>query len=247
MPIPSLTTIAAPYGLRVIESCLTCVMRQEGLFCRLSTESLRELESIRQSSLYPRGALLFVEGESPRGLFVLCSGQARLTASSREGKSITLRGVEPGEVLGLSTVISQGTYPVTAETLAPSQVNFVPGPAFLRFLQRHADVSLRVAEHLSMELHKAWQQAKLLALAPSARAKLVQLILSYAANHGAPVLGGVRVSLNMTHEEMGENIGATRETVTRLLADLRKGGLIRVKGGTILLLQPDRLRNLTEA
>ena len=245
--MPSLTTPATPYGLRIIEGCLTCVMRQEGLFCRLSPESLRDLDSIRQSSLYPAGALLFVEGESPRGLFVLCAGQARLTASSREGKSITLRQVEPGEVLGLSTVVAQGPYPVTAETLAPSQVNFIPGPAFLQFLQRHADVALRVAEHLSMELHKAWQQAKLLALAPSARAKLAQLILARAAGHSVQGPEGFRVSLNMTHEEIGESIGASRETVTRLLADLRKRGMIRVKGGAILLLQPDRLRALVEA
>ncbi|HEV2382084.1 MAG TPA: Crp/Fnr family transcriptional regulator [Terriglobia bacterium] len=246
MPIPGLVKLAGPYGLKVIGSCLTCVMREEGIFCRLSPEALHELNSIRRSSFYPQGAVLFVDGESPRGLFILCSGQAKLAASSREGKAITLRQAERGEVLGLSSVIAGEPYPVMAETLVPCEVNFIPGPEFLRFIRNHADVALRVAEHLSMELHKAWAQAKLLALAPNARAKLAQLILAWGAGQGKPAPEGLRVPFNMTREEIGENIDATRETVTRLLSDFRRRGFIRIKGGAILLLRPDCLRTLLE-
>lgn len=236
---------AAPYGLTVINSCLTCVMKEEGLFCRLPAEALRDLSTIRQTAFYPRGALLFVEGESPRGVFILCSGQAKLAASSKDGKSITLRLVEPGEVLGLSSVIANGAYPVTAETLAPSQVNFIPRAGFLQFLRAHAEVSMRVAEHLSMELHKAWEQTRLLALAPNARAKLAQLLLVWAGQHGEATPEGVRVSPQMTQEAIGERIGATRETVSRLLADFKRRRLIRVRGGSVLLLQPEQLRALS--
>lgn len=236
---------AAPYGLRVIDSCLACVLREEGLFCRLPDEVLRDLNSIRQTSFYPPKALLFVEGEAPRGLFILCSGQARLVAGSKDGKSLTLRLVEPGEVLGLSSVIANGPHLVTAEILAPAQVNFIPRPEFLQFLRRHAEVSVRLAEHLSMELHKAWEQTRLLALAPSTQAKLAQLLLGWAEEHGQPTAEGLRISLNMTQEEIGEAIGASRETVSRLLADFKRRRLIRVKGGSVLVLRPDELRALS--
>lgn len=236
---------AAPYGLTVIDSCFLCVQREDGLFCRLTPDSLRDLNALRQVAFYPPGAVLFVEGEGPRGLFILCSGQARLAANSKEGKSITLRLVQPGEVLGLSSVIANGPYPATAETLAPSQVNFIPRPEFLQFLRTHGDVSVRVAEHLSIELHKAWEQTRLLALAPSARAKLAQLLLVWAGQHGQETAEGVRVPLNMTQEEIGETIGATRETVSRLLADFKRRRLIRVKGGSFVLLQPNELRALS--
>lgn len=235
----------APYGLTVIESCLTCVLREEGLFCRLPTEALRDLSAMRQQSFFPPGALLFVEGEPPRGLFILCTGQAKMRASSKDGKNITLRVVDPGEILGLSSVVANSPYPVTAETLAPSQVNFLPRPEFLQFLRTHAEVSVRVAEHLSMELHKAWEQTRLLALAPSARAKLAQLLLTWAGAHGQATADGVRVSLNMTQEEIGETIGASRETVSRLLAEFKRRRWIRIKGGTVLLVQPDELRALS--
>ncbi|MFQ5926454.1 MAG: Crp/Fnr family transcriptional regulator [Terriglobia bacterium] len=235
----------APYGLTVIESCLGCVLREEGLFCRLSAESSRQLSAIRQTAFYPPGALLFVEGESLRGLFILCSGQAKVSANSSAGRSIILRVVEPGEVLGLSSVIAHSSSPVTAETLAASQVAFIPRAEFLEFLRSHAEISLRVAEHLSMELHKAWEQSRLLALASSTRAKLAQLLLDWAGQQGQTTAEGVRVSLHMTQEEIGETIGTARETVSRLLAEFKRRGVIRIKGRTILIVQPDALRTLT--
>ncbi len=238
---------ASPYGLTLIESCFACVLREEGLFCRLPPETLRDLNSIRQTALYPRGALLFVEGESPRGLFILCAGQVKLSAGSRDGKSVTLRLVGPGEVLGLNSVIDNSPYPASAETLAPSQVGFVLQSEFLRFLRTHAEVSLRVAEHLSMELRKAWEQTRLLALAPSAAAKLAQLLLNWAENHGRAAREGVRVSLNMTQEEIGQTIGASRETVSRLLADFKRQRLISVRGHSVLILHTERLRALSAA
>jgi len=232
---------AAPYGIQVVENCVDCGARQKTLFCRMSAETMREMNMIRQTALYPQGAVLFVEGETPRGLFILCSGEAKLTAGSRQGESIILRLAESGELLGLSSLIAGSPYAATAETLTPAQVAFIPARKFQRFLRTHPDVSLRVAEHLSMELHKSWEQARLLALAPSTRSKLAQLLLEWADEHGTAEEEGVAVPFHMTHEEIGRIIGASRETVSRLLSDFKRRRLIRVKGG-IVHLAPEELR-----
>ena len=73
-PSSAVFNSAAPYGLKVVENCVDCSARQKTLFCRMSAETMRELNMIRQTALYPADAVLFVEGEIPRGLFVLCSG-----------------------------------------------------------------------------------------------------------------------------------------------------------------------------
>ncbi len=234
-----------PYNLEIIESCLGCVMREHGLFCQLPHGALATLNSIRQTAFYPRGAVLFMEGESPRGLFVLCSGKAKLTASSAEGHSLTLRTVEPGEVVGLSSVVGDTPYPATAETLAPCQVSFIPRLEFLRFLRSNSDVSMRVAKHLSMELHEAWYQARMVALAPHTQAKLAQFLIDQTERHGQATADGVRITLNMTHEEIAKTIGASRETVSRILKDLRNRGVIRVNGGAIIVLSALELSHLT--
>jgi len=233
-----------PYNLKVIESCFGCVMREEGLFCHLPHAALATLSSIRQTSLYPRGALLFVEGQPARGLFIICSGQAKLYTDSAEGQSLTFRVAEPGELLGLSCVIADNPYPATAETLSPSQISFIPRLEFLQFVRSNPDVSLRVAKHLSMELNKAWQQSRLLALAPDTKAKLAEFLFDWATKHGQVTPEGLRIALNMTHEEIARSIGASRESVTRILSDLKHHGLIRISGGTIIIPNSPELRTL---
>lgn len=230
-----------PYGLNVINSCLLCVMKEDGLFCRLPPKALRDLDSIRHNSFYPAGAVLFVEGEEPKGLYILCSGRAKLVASSKEGRSIILRQVKAGEIMGLSSITGNAPYPVTAETVMPSQVSFISRGEFLRFLRAHVEVFSRVTEHLSMELHRAWEQTRLVALAKSARAKLAQLLLGWAREGGQQTAEGARIQVTMTHERIGESIGASRETVSRLLADFKRHGLIRVKGGAIVILREEEL------
>ena len=240
------TTSTAVSVFTILESCLGCLAREDALFCRLPAPALRELDAMRRSALYSEGTRLFSEGESPRGLFILCTGEARLSASGPDGRAMTLRLVSRGEVLGLSSVVANRPYPVTAETLVRSQVAFIPRNDFLRLLAAHAEVSTRVAEHLSAELHTAWQQARMLALAPSAQARLAQLLLQWADERGRTTKDGIRISLGLTQEAIGELIGVSRETVSRLLADFARRRLLRTTGGSITLLRPDQLRTLDQ-
>lgn len=234
-----------PYNLKVIESCSSCVMQEKGLFCRLLQGTVTELNSLRHNCLYPRGAALFVEGEAPRGLFILCSGQAKVSVSSAAGHSVNLRIVEEGEALGLSSVVANEPYKVRAETLSHCQVSFIPRLQFLQLFRAHPDLSLNVSRHLSMELHKAYDQTRLVALAPGTQVKVAQFLLAWAEKHGELVAEGVRLAVHMTHEEIGESIGAARETVSRVLGDFRRKQLIRIRGGTIVILQPQQLLGLT--
>ena len=231
-----------PYNLKVIDNCFGCVTKEEGLFCQLPHAALTTLNTLRQTVFYPKGALLFVEGQPTRGLFLICAGQAKLYVNSADGQSLTLRIVEPGEVLCLSSLIADESYPATAETLCPSQVGFLPRLAFLQLMRAHPDVSLRVAKHLSMEVSKAWQQTRMLALAPDTHAKLTQFLFEWAEKHGQITPDGLRITLHMTHEEVARNIGASRESVSRILSDWKHRGVIRVSGGSMIIPHPKEFR-----
>jgi len=234
-----------PYNLPIVESCLSCATREDGLFCQLPHAALSTLNSLRQTSVYPKGALLFVEGQATRGLYILCSGEAKLYVNSAEGQSITLRVVEQGEVLGLNSLIADERYPATAETMCPCQVSFIPRLEFLQFMRANADVALRVAKHLSMELSKAWKQTRMLALAPDTHSKLLQFLLEWGQKHGRPAADGLRIALHMTHEEIAQSIGASRESVSRILSDWKHRGVIRSTSGIITILRPLELRIAT--
>ena len=127
----------APYGLNILDNCLTCPVREEHLFCNLSIHAGQRLNEIKSTAVYPKGAMLFIEGQQPRGVFVLCAGKAKLSTSSREGKTIITKLSEAGDVLGLNSVISNRPYEVTAEMMEPGQANFIPRESLLQFLKEH--------------------------------------------------------------------------------------------------------------
>src|ERR1700747_909985 len=134
----------APYGLEIIESCLSCPHREDRLFCNLPSAAVEALSAITSAAVYPKGATLFVEGQSARGVFILCSGRVKLSTSSADGRTLILRMSEAGEVLGLPATVTGKPYELTAEVIEPTQANFIARDDFLHFLRDHGEAALRV-------------------------------------------------------------------------------------------------------
>jgi CRP/FNR family transcriptional regulator len=235
-----------PYGLDIIENCLTCPLHQERLFCNLAPAVVAGLDAISSSAIYPKGAVLFVEGQEPRGVFVICNGRVKLSASSAGGKSLILRMVDPGEVIGLPGTISGKPYEATAEALEPIQANFIPRKPFLEFLRMHGEVAVRVAEALSDIYYATYREVRCLGLSGSAEEKLARFLLEFASVR-ASGNGQARVAMTLTHEEIAETIGSSRETVSRLFADFKRKGLIEVRGATLVIADKTGLRGLLQA
>lgn len=233
-----------PYGLEPAANCANCKLRRRDWFCAFSPEALKSFSAVTRPSLYAPGTLLFVEGQMPRGAFVLCSGRVKLTATSREGKMFMLKVAEEGEVLGLSAVISGTAYQVTAETAGPCQLNFIERETLLRMMERNGELGARAAHTLSSEFQSMYRDVHDLVLARSSAGKLARLLLSWVSvRDHASTDTEVRIPECATHEEMAQMIGSSRETVTRLLSHLKKRELIRLEGTTLVI----RNRNELEA
>jgi CRP/FNR family transcriptional regulator len=203
------------------------------------TSSLQSFEAIKYATAYPKGAVLFVEGQAPRGIFVLCKGRVKLSICSTDGKTLILKIAESGEVLGLSATISGKPYELTAETVDPCQINFVKREDFLRFLREHSEACLRVAEQLSEKYNTACREIRSLGLSHSAAEKLAWSVRNGEANKQEP-----RVKLALTHEEIAQMIGTSRETVTRLFAELKKRQIVQAKGSTLVIRNKAALKAL---
>ncbi len=234
-----------PYGLHVIESCLTCPLVKDRIFCNLPLPVLGALDSISNGSVYPKDAVLFVEGQDARGVFVLCSGRVKLSMTSADGKCILVRIAEPGEIVGLPGTLSGSPYEVTAETLEPVQANFIPREDFLRFLREHGEAALRVAEMMTRIYNATLMEVRYLGFARTAAGKFARFLLDLTGNgHAEPERS--RATLTLTHREIGERIGASRETVTRLFSDFRREHLIEMHGSTVVLADKPSLARLVE-
>lgn len=123
-------------GMKCVESCVSCHLRSRSFFCDLSPDSIADFDKIKHAALFPEHAVALVEGQSAWGIFVLCQGRAKLSTTSREGKTLIIRIAEAGEVLGLHAVVSGS--PLSADSR-----NHATLPTRLCRAGRHAALSRR--------------------------------------------------------------------------------------------------------
>lgn len=232
----------SPYGLDIIESCLTCEMRSKRRFCDLPAQALQAFEAIRYAIAYPKGAVLFVEGQVPRGVFVLCRGRVKLSMCVTPGKTLIMKITEPGGVLGLSATVSGKPYELTAETIEPCQLNFINRKDLLCFLKQHVEACFKVTEQLSEKYYSACHELRTLELSHSCVEKLARLLLEWSAENGESLKAEPRFALELTHEEIGQLIGTSRETVTRLFSELKKRQIVQADGSTWVIRNKSALK-----
>lgn len=214
------------------------------MFCNLHGEALSHFNSLGVPADTPSGAKLYREGESGNAVYVVCSGQVKLSCTSKEGKTLILKIAMPGDVLGLSAAITGSPYEVTAEAIETTQIKAITRKDFLDFLQKHGEASLNSARLLSNEYKDAFVEARRLALSTSVSGRLASVFLEWgrAAACGKPEM---KFNMRLTHEELADMIGTSRETVTRALNRFRKDRLIEIHGVSVLILSPEKLEILT--
>jgi CRP/FNR family transcriptional regulator, cyclic AMP receptor protein len=228
---------------QTVSGCESCGHRSHRLFCNLAPEALSAFAALGTSAGFASGASLFREGDPGSNVYVLCTGQVKLSCLSPAGKSMILKIAAPGDVLGLSAVIAGMPYEVTAESIEPIEVRCIPRPAFLGFLEHYGEASMHAAQSMQSEYRNAFVEARLLSLSSSAAGRLAHVLLEWAerAACGKPDL---RFIMALTHEDLGNMANMSRETVTRLLGRFQKDQMLSVRGATFVILLPDRMREL---
>ena len=235
------------YGFEITESCMGCKMKSDHRFCDLPPQALAAFEAIRYTNAFPKHAVLFAESHEPRGVFLLCRGRVKLSFSSAQGKTIIMRVAESGEILGVSATVSGLPYMVSAETIEPSQVAFIKRDDFLRFLNSYGAAAFGITEQLAEKYMFACRELRSFNLAQSAAEKVAKLLLEWSSRTGAAEDREVKITLGLTHEEMGQMIGASRETVTRVLMELKKRQIIRARGNVLTIRDRNALKKLATA
>jgi CRP/FNR family transcriptional regulator len=216
-------------------------MRKSGFFCQLPVSALQAFNGSKFTSAYPAQAVLFVEGQIPRGVYMLCKGRVKLTMNSADGRTLIARICGPGEVLGLHGALSGEPYELTAEALQPCQVNFVRREDFLKLVREHAEASAAAMRQMSNGYREICQEVRYLGLSRSASEKVAQFLLESSAN-AQETTQGKRFSLGLTHEEISQIVGISRETVTRTMTEFKNKMLIATKGSVVVIRDESGLR-----
>jgi CRP/FNR family transcriptional regulator len=180
----------------------------------LEGQASEDFEKIKWSVVYQPGQFIFYEGHAVLGLYILCSGRAKLTRGTDRGQQRLIEIVEPGKLVEKHTFQDGAVHQSTCEVIEPSQICIVDRSQYLTLLSQNGDFAVRIIKLLSHEL---------------------------VDRYGEPVQDGVRISLQLKREELAQMAAMTVETVVRILNSFQSTQLIHIKGRDITILQPDRL------
>lgn len=226
--------------LQIVDNCRTCKLRTNGFFCDLSPATVAAFEAIKITIPYYAGALLFAEGDQPRGVYLLCQGRVKLTIGS-EGRTLVAAMCMPGQILGLPSCISNQPYPFTAEVMEPCQVNFARREDFMRFLETCPEAGSRAAQRVGENVHDVLNLVHTIGLAHSATERLARFFLLLSSNVDAT---DRELRLSMTQRELAQTIGATRETACRVMNIFKKKNVVTLDGNTVVIQDRAALREL---
>jgi len=225
-------------------NCNSCPFRQANTFCNLPPEAQQFLDSNSISMEYPRGSVLFREGDRSNAIFTICSGRVKVSASSRDGRTMILRLAGPASVLGMSAALSEEAYETTVEALEPCRVRVLRTSALAVLLRDYPHAAVAVAHTLAGEYKAAFEEARRIALPTSPAGRIACLLLDWLASEkGARKTDTITVTL--THDELASMTATTRETVTRTLSRFKKDGIIKTHGVAFTVLQPSVLHQLS--
>ena len=224
-----------PYGLEITDSCAECTNLSRGFFCEFSDAVLQSLDRVSHKTILPAGAILFVEGQATRGVYLVRSGRVKLSIASAEGKKLIVRIARAGDLLGIRGALTGHAYEATAETLAPCRIDFVTRTNLLALLDQHHSLARTLAIAASNELSEYIDHARVLYLSDSAGEKLARLLLRLIEEFGESTDNGICFQTMLTHEEIAQMIGASRETVTRELSALKRKQIVRGSNGRLLI------------
>jgi CRP/FNR family cyclic AMP-dependent transcriptional regulator len=217
-----------------VRGCGSTTQSGGEFFRKLSLEALSDFRSLEHPTSYPSNIMLFSENDEAPGVFVVLEGEVKLSINSSDGRRLILRIAKKGEILGMDSALSGRASEITAETLYPCRIACIARREFLGFMARNPEAYRVVTEELGRQIGMAFAQLRSVALSSSAPEKLARLLLDFSRN-GQSTDVGARFRFSLTHEEIGEFIGTSRETVTRTLSAFKTRHLVDFKGSTLTI------------
>ena len=211
------------------------------LFSHLTAEQLDQLAAQTREMTFRKNALLMSEGDPGESMFVIKSGAVKVFLSDEDGRELVLYEQGPGAVIGDIALLDNEPRSASVMTLEPVTALTVGKQAFLECLRQSPDTAINIIRSLTARLRDATEGSRRLALDNVYRRlvdKLHELagvdpeigVLSDAAEHPS-------LQKKYSHQELGNMIGASREMVGKIIAELVKGDYVQVREGRMHLLK----------
>lgn len=206
------------------------------------TEKLQKLFGKRKIFKYKKGEIILRSGDMSQGVMLLKSGYARLESISKEGKELTMVIYKPGEFFPVVwTFFGQNPSVYDIEALTDCEIIRVPREEFLEITRRNSDLLIDLTKHIITRFQLALQRMAFLTFG-DASAKLASILLILAKEYGVEKQNSFEIQIPLTHKDIANLVGVTRETVSIELKKFDRKGIISYNKKILLIKNKEALQ-----
>lgn len=213
---------------------------QTDVLARMPAKDADYLRSIALVQRFAKNELVFHAGAPGKNVYFLRSGRVKIYQPAHCGKEVILWFCFPGDMFGLAETAQGEGRMVNAVACEGSEVLSITQAQFADFLHTHPSTSLLIMQVLSCRLRNLGEVIVNL-VNDDAQTRIMKLILRLGARHGVRVGQDIHLDITLTHQEIADMVGATRQTVTGVLSDLQRRGLLRLENRRIHFESPELL------
>jgi len=200
------------------------MLEEEPGFSRLDDVTIRIFEKAGGRKRFPKNTILFSKGDESDSLYIVCSGKAHVIARDEQGREMVLSVIGPGEYFGEMAAMDGAPRSATIVTKEPSEILIIHGDDFRRALSSNPDMMLSLLKVFLQRLRKADEKIESLAFM-----NVTDRVARFLMQSADPQGGTWVVREALTHQEIADMVGSSRETVSRAIKELLKAGYISIE------------------
>jgi len=212
------------------------------IFSKLDEESLKKIDSISIEKHYRKGDIIILQDSKVEGLYIIREGRIKISRISEDGKIKVLAILSSGDIMGEMSILDEELASATAEAIEDSRLVFIKREDFQSILVRYPMITLGIAQILAKRLRLADREIEELAFY-SVKSRVIKTLMELADRYGEKTNSGIRLSLKLTHQELADMVGTSRETVSRVISVLEKRQLITNERGYTVIRDINALKD----
>jgi CRP/FNR family transcriptional regulator, cyclic AMP receptor protein len=214
-------------------------LRTIPMFEELSDEDLEFVGSLFRERRYRKNDIIFMEEDTGQYMYLVREGRVKVTRLLPNGKEMILAFHEAGEYFGEMALIDGGTTPANVTAVLPTTIYVITAKEFA-YLLEHPKTNRVILTTLCDRCRDAWAQIEVLTF-HNADARIRMAFYHLIKKRGVETSGGYMIPMKLTHKELSDIVGISRETATRVLSHLQDQDLIRVETRRFIIRDPERL------
>ncbi len=216
------------------------VLIRAGIFQGVDPDMAESLARTLEPVEFPRGHVIFSEGELGDRLYIISSGKVKIGRRSPDGRENLLAVFGPSDMFGELSIFDPGPRTSSAATVTDVRAYSMDRPALREWITKHPEIAEQLLRVIARRLRRTNNMLADL-IFTDVPGRVAKSLLQLAQRFGSQESGMLRVTHDLTQEELAQLVGASRETVNKALADFAQRGWLRLEGKSVLILEPERL------